>query len=314
MLQGFLPINKPVGMRSTACVEQIKRILGRGVKTGHGGTLDSTACGVLVLLLGGATRLSSFVMQTPKTYRAVIKLGSETTTCDYSGEPIIFGDAGGVTGEDIDGALPSFLGWRMQVPPDISAVRVNGRRAHNISRSGGVPDIKPRPVFIESIRRVGNFSAAPEDCKVELLIRCGKGTYIRSLARDLGRKLGCRAHIASLKREAAGPFTESNALLLEPDFDSREKILSAILPIDFLGGFLPLYKVCGEGERALAAGKEIPFSRAARETYGDSCPDSIILAKGKSLISVGALKASRVTMIKPQINIEKINSFTENSR
>ena len=157
MFQGFLPINKPVGMRSTGCVERIKRILGRGVKVGHGGTLDSTACGVLVLLLGGATRLSSLVMQMPKTYRTVIKLGSETTTCDYSGETTIFGDAGGVTDEDVDDVLPSFLGWRIQIPPEVSAVHVGGRRAYEIFHSGGSPDIKPRPVFIESVRRVGNL-------------------------------------------------------------------------------------------------------------------------------------------------------------
>ncbi|MCL2683818.1 MAG: tRNA pseudouridine(55) synthase TruB, partial [Synergistaceae bacterium] len=203
MFQGFLPIDKPVGMRSAGCVELIKRIVGR-VKAGHGGTLDSTACGVIVLLLGGATRLSSLVMQMPKIYRAVLKLGTETTTCDYSGEGTISGDASGVTDEDVDAAIPSFMGWRMQVPPEVSAVHVGGRRAHEIFRSGGVPDIEPRPIFIESISRVENLS---ENHEVELLIRCGKGTYIRALARDMGRRLGCRAHIASLRREAVGPFS-----------------------------------------------------------------------------------------------------------
>ena len=311
MFQGFLPINKPVGMRSSGCVEQIKRVLGRGVKTGHGGTLDSTARGVLVLLLGGATRLSSFVMQMPKTYRAVIKLGAETTTCDYSGEPTIFGDAKDVTGEDVDAALPSFMGWRTQIPPEVSAVHVGGRRAHEIFRSGGVPDIKPRPVFIESIRRVGGPS---ENREVKLLIRCGKGTYIRALARDIGRRLGCGAHIASLRREAIGPFTESCSLFVENGFDNRGEIEGAILPIDFLGRFLPRYTIGEEDERILSAGREIPLTRAKRETSGEYCPFSTILAAGSSLITIGGLSLSGITMIKPRINIERIGSLSGNPR
>ena len=311
MLQGFLPIHKPIGMRSAGCVERIKRILGRGVKVGHGGTLDSTAWGVLVLLLGGATRLSSFVMQMPKTYRAVIKLGMETTTCDYSGEPTILGNADGVTDEDVDSVIPSFIGWRMQVPPEVSAVHVGGRRAHEIFRSGDVPAIEPRPVFIESIRRVGSLS---ENREVELLVGCGKGTYIRALARDVGHRLGCRAHIASLRRETVGPFSVENSLFIDEDFDSRDEIEAAILPADFLGVFLPRYAVNDDDERALSAGVEIPLSRARRETFGEYCPDSTILTGGNSFITVGDLKSSGVSMIKPRINIERTHSFAGYTR
>jgi tRNA pseudouridine(55) synthase len=306
MFQGFLPINKPIGMRSAGCVERIKRILGRGVKVGHGGTLDSTASGVLVLLLGGVTRLSSFVMQMPKIYRAVMKLGAETTTCDYSGEPTIFGDAGGVTGEDIDVVLPSFMGWRMQVPPEVSAVHVGGRRAHEIFRSGGAPDLEPRPVFIESISRVGSLS---EDGEAELLIRCGKGTYIRALVRDIGKRLGCRAHIASLRREAVGPFVANHALSLGESVETRDDIEASIYPIDCLGGFLARYAVGEDDERLLSTGREIPLSHATRETSGECCPDSTIFIVGNSFITIGGLKPSGgVIMIKPQINIENIHS------
>ena len=312
MYQGFLPINKPVGMRSAGCVERVKRILGRGVKVGHGGTLDSTASGVLVLLLGGATRLSSFVMLMPKIYRAVVKLGVETTTCDYSGESVKEGDAGGVTDENLDAVIPSFMGWRMQVPPEVSAVRVGGRRAHEIFRSGGAPDIEPRPVFIENIRRVGSIS---ENREVELLIRCGKGTYIRSLARDIGRRIGCYAHIASLEREAVGPFTLKNALSPDGNSEAGDHIEQAILPIDFLGAFLPRYMIGRDDERALSAGREIPISRAERMTSGDYCPDSTVLATGRSLITVGSIKASGGTvMIKPQVNIERTVSSAGHRR
>ncbi|MDR1508303.1 MAG: tRNA pseudouridine(55) synthase TruB, partial [Synergistaceae bacterium] len=158
MLQGLLPIDKPVGLRSSHCVEQVKRLTGKGVKVGHGGTLDSSASGVLVLLLGAATRASGYVMLMPKTYRAVIRLGAETTTCDYTGRITAIGDCRKVKESDIDEVIPSFIGWRMQTPPEISAVHVNGRRAHEISRAGGNPEISPRPVFVESIRRAGAVS------------------------------------------------------------------------------------------------------------------------------------------------------------
>jgi tRNA U55 pseudouridine synthase TruB len=194
----------------------------------------------------------------------------------------------------------------MQVPPEVSAVHVGGRRAHEIFRSGGVPDIEPRPIFIESIRRSGDLSESRE---VELLIRCGKGTYIRALARDIGRRLGCRAHIVSLRREAVGPFAAKNALSLDEGFESRDDVGAAILPIDFLGGFLPRYAVSEDDERLLSAGREIPLSRAKRETHGKCCQDSIIFTSGSSLITVGDLKSSDgITVIKPQINIEKIHS------
>jgi len=195
----------------------------------------------------------------------------------------------------------------MQIPPEVSAIHVGGRRAHEIFRSGDVPDIEPRPVFVESIRRAGKWS---ENCKVELLIRCGKGTYIRALARDIGRRLGCRAHIASLKREAIGPFSTDQAFLFGEGFDARDEIEAAILPIDYLGGFLPRYTVREDDERALSAGREIPLSRTRRETPGEYCPDSTILTLGGSFITIGDLRQSGgITKIKPRINIERINSL-----
>lgn len=115
---GVLLLNKPVGVRSTRCVEKVREALRDfSVKVGHGGTLDSTASGLLILLIGGATRLSGLVMQMPKLYRATIKLGSETTTCDYAGEPLSTKSWDGVCDSSIDMAIPSFLGWRMQTPP-----------------------------------------------------------------------------------------------------------------------------------------------------------------------------------------------------
>jgi tRNA pseudouridine(55) synthase len=295
-----------VGIRSSDCVERIKRILGRGAKVGHGGTLDSTAAGVLVLLLGGATRLSDYVMLMPKRYRTVIKLGEETTTCDGSGEVTREADASGIGAPEVDAVIPGFVGWRMQTPPEVSAVRVNGRRAHEIFRSGLAPDIAPRPVFVESIERTAQVA----NHRVELLVRCGKGTYVRALARDMGRRLGCGAHVASLTREAVGPFSLAGSLDPGADFQpSREDVSAAIRPLDVMGEFLPRYSVGAGEERALTDGREVPLTQATRVTPGLSCPAALALVAGNSLVAVADLVTSRGGVaIRPRVNIARVSS------
>ena len=135
-VSGILPVNKPEGLRSTDCVQKIRSILGRSLKVGHGGTLDSTASGLLVILVGQATRLSNFVMELPKVYEAEVALGRGTTTDDASGETTERAPWGHVTDSALDSALCAFFGWRMQRPPAVSAVHVGGERAHAIARSG----------------------------------------------------------------------------------------------------------------------------------------------------------------------------------
>ena len=303
MFQGLLPVDKPLGLRSSSCVELVKRLVGKGTKVGHGGTLDSSASGMLVLLLGGVTRASSYVMLMPKAYRAVVRLGAETTTCDYTGQITDVGDFRGVKESDIDEIIPSFIGWRMQVPPEISAVHVNGRRAHRISRAGGKPEIPPRPVFVESIRRAGAIS---DDGGVEFLIRCGKGTYVRSIARDIGRRLGCMAHVAALRRLSVGPFSVDEALALDENFlpASKGDLLSAIRPLHSLERFLPRYSVNADDASFLADGRAVPFSRAARLTFGRQCPDETVMICSGPRVTIGNLTRNgpRVSIM-PRVNI-----------
>ena len=211
-LTGILPLNKPAGMRSTACVEAVRRILGGKIKVGHGGTLDSTASGLLILLIGPATRLSSYIMDMPKRYETVFQLGSETTTDDASGEVTKSAEWRSVTDTLIDAALPAFFGWRKQTPPLISAVRVNGERAHKLARGGKELSINAKLINIIKIIRLNSIT---EDGKVPLKIYCHKGTYIRSLARDLGRLLGCGAHVYALRRVGSGPFLAQEATPIE---------------------------------------------------------------------------------------------------
>jgi tRNA pseudouridine(55) synthase len=301
-LQGILPLNKPVGARSTLCVERIRRVIGRNVKVGHGGTLDSSASGLLILLIGGATRFSSLIMDMPKVYRAVIRLGTETDTCDYTGVPSTVSEWKCVNGGDIDGILTAFIGWRMQIPPKVSAVHVGGKRAHEILRGGGDPEIKPRPVFIESIRRTTDISEAGD---FELVVKCGKGTYIRGLARDIGRSLGCGAHIASLVRERVGPFDISRAFDPGPDVSPEGNAVTAsILRTEEIANFLPSYTISEEDASMLARGQPVGFSGAVRRTLGNSPPAGKVLFLSQRLLSVALLEYSGGQVrAAPEINI-----------
>ncbi|MDR1915387.1 MAG: tRNA pseudouridine(55) synthase TruB [Synergistaceae bacterium] len=300
---GFLPINKPIGLRSSSCVELAKKMVGRNVKVGHGGTLDSSASGVLILLFAGATRLSSFIMRMPKTYNAVVRLGSETTTCDYTGEITDTGDWKYVSESDIDRALLSFLGWRMQTPPKVSAVHVNGRRAHEVFRRGDDPDIKPRMVFVKNIRRTTPLS---RDGEFSLTVNCGKGTYIRSLANDIGRMLGCCAHITALKRERVGYFSLTDSLDPGEDFSiSREDLLSAVQPVSTMRNFLPCYGVSSEDILLLLNGRGVPLSRATRLTYGESAPRGLAVIASDSLMSITRLEMiDGHILLMPEVNIQ----------
>jgi tRNA pseudouridine(55) synthase len=309
MLQSsFLTLDKPIGARSTKCVEEIRRILGRGVKVGHGGTLDSSASGLLVILISGATRLSNLVTQMPKIYRATVKLGSETSTCDFTGEALFSSEWSGVNEDEIDSLLPAFLGWRLQTPPKVSAIHLGGRRAHDIFRRGGDPEIQPRPVFIERIKREGPISPEGE---FRLFIRCGKGTYVRSVARDIGRALGCGAHLSSLRRESVGGFTLDGAVAFGDGFNlDRERLESALVPISALGDFLPAYALPQEDVERLSNGLSVFFSRASRSTFGRFCPPGAVAFNSKTLFCVARLESfdGEICAL-PEVNI-----FNENPK
>ena len=207
-MNALVLINKPVGLRSTNCVAIVRKSLG-GQKVGHAGTLDSTASGLLILLAGQATRLCEYVMSLPKVYRVVIQFGAETDTADYSGEIV---SSEGWDKLDVTlmmDSLYGFVGWRMQTPPPVSAVKIDGVPAYKLARSGHEPEMKARPVFFRKINVVAPYN--PETGTLELEVHCGRGTYIRSLARDLGKITGCGAHVKSLVRTAIGTFTLNEA-------------------------------------------------------------------------------------------------------
>jgi tRNA pseudouridine(55) synthase len=238
---GFLLIDKEEGLRSTACVELMRLKLGRSVKVGHAGTLDSGATGLLVLLIGRSTRLSEIVMSFTKEYFVDGVLGVSTDTNDMTGHVIQREKPPRISPEQMNRVIASMLGCRFQRPPAMSAVHVGGRRAHEISRSGELPDIAPREVMI---RRIDVLRYPDGDGVFSLKVLCGKGTYIRSLVRDIGTALGTFASVLKLRRTSVGPLSSENALPFSVARElCREDLLAHVIPASEVLSILPFGKV-----------------------------------------------------------------------
>jgi len=208
-VNGLLNINKPSGMTSRRVVDIVARCA-ETKRVGHAGTLDPLASGVLVVCLGWATRLVSFIQDRRKTYRARFLLGHRSDTDDVTGALVEIPDAPRPTRAEVESALRAFVGQIMQIPPQFSAVHVAGRRAHNLARRGDPVALEPRPVQVHRIDLVGY-----EFPDLALEIECGSGTYIRSLARDLGKALGCGGVMSALVRTRAGEFSIESAVTID---------------------------------------------------------------------------------------------------
>jgi tRNA pseudouridine55 synthase len=194
-------------MTSTHAVSRLKRIF-NAKKAGHAGTLDPLASGILPVAFGEATKTVPFVQDGEKAYRFTVKWGVETDSDDSDGSPTRVSDLRPARA-DIEVALPAFIGEIMQQPPAYSAIKVNGERAYDMARDGEIVDLPARPVTIHSLVLV---AATDDEAVIEA--QCGKGTYVRAIARDLGRKLGCLGHVVALRRTRVGPFTEVDAIPL----------------------------------------------------------------------------------------------------
>lgn len=210
--EGVLVVDKPAGMTSHDVVARIRRIAGTR-RVGHTGTLDPAATGVLVVCIGRATRLVTALQAGTKTYAAVARLGVTTSSDDLDGEVLATTSAAALDESTVCGALSAFHGTIDQVPPMVSAIRIDGERLHERARRGEVVDRPPRRVIIESI--VLDRFTPGEAAEVAFLVACSAGTYVRSIARDLGERLGVGGTLASLRRVANGPFTEMEAVTLD---------------------------------------------------------------------------------------------------
>ncbi len=205
-VHGWLIVDKPAGVTSAAVVAKAKWALG-AQKAGHAGTLDPAATGLLALAFGEATKTVPYVTDARKAYRFTVRWGAATTTDDAAGAVIAASDARPDRAAII-AALPEFTGEIMQVPPQVSAVKVDGARAYDLARAGETLDLAARPLFVESLALV----ALPDRDTAEFEMVCGRGGYVRSIARDLGARLGCLGHVAALRRLWSGPFDLADAI------------------------------------------------------------------------------------------------------
>jgi tRNA pseudouridine55 synthase len=207
-VHGWLVLDKPVGMTSTHAVSVAKRAF-QARRAGHAGTLDPLASGLLPIALGEATKTVPFVMDGRKRYSFTVRWGEERDTDDAEGA-ITAARAERPTADAIRALIPRFTGTISQVPPRYSALKVDGERAYDLAREGAEVELQARPIEIHRLELV----ATPDADHAVLAAECGKGTYVRAIARDMGRALGCFGHVAALRRTAVGPFEESHAVLL----------------------------------------------------------------------------------------------------
>lgn len=255
-VSGILTINKPLGLSSHGVVALVRK--GSGIaKVGHAGTLDPLATGVLVVLLGQAVRVSEYVMDLPKVYRSTIALGQATTTYDAEGE-VVSTSPVDVSREQIEHALDRFVGTIDQTPPPYSAAKVGGERAYRLARQGRPVALAPRPA---RVYRMELLRFRPPTIEIE--VECGRGTYIRSIAHDLGIALGCGGHVSSLARTRVGPFDIESALDIASLRASLGDgtVLELLQPADMGLAHLPALTVQIEDEKDLRHGQAVEIEQ-----------------------------------------------------
>lgn len=261
-VSGWLIFDKPHGMGSTEAVALIKRLF-RADKAGHAGTLDPLATGVLPIALGEATKTVSCLMDERKTYLFTVTWGEERSTDDLEGE-VVQSSEKRPGHADIQTVLSQFTGKIEQIPPQFSAVRINGARAYDLARDGEKIIIAPREV---EVFRLEILSCPDAHC-TRFLVECGKGTYIRSLARDMGRLLGCFGHVSELRRMSVAPFDERSAVTQDQLMDAARKVSATLESQPELGAlaaqaFQPLDVLLKAPETALVSLPHIALSEEA---------------------------------------------------
>lgn len=249
-ISGWLVVDKPAGMTSAAVVNKVRWALS-AQKAGHAGTLDPDATGVLAIALGEATKTVPYITDALKAYRFTVRLGQATNTDDAEGEVIASSDLR-PSDDEIKDTLAQFIGQIEQVPPQFSAVKIDGERAYKRAREGEEMEIAARPLWVEELL----LTDRPDADHVELEMTCGKGGYVRSIARDLGNALGCKGHVAHLRRTWSGPFhaedgisfEQIEALAKSPELDAF------ILPLETGLQELPQLNCTAEGAVRLRNG------------------------------------------------------------
>lgn len=274
---GLVVVDKAAGPTSHDVVDRLRRLY-RTRRVGHAGTLDPPATGILLVGLGRATRILAFLQALPKTYRAVIAFGTTTTTLDAAGtvlteRPCTFGPA------DLEAGVAALVGEISQVPPMVSAVRVGGERLYEAARRGEEVD---RPARQVTVYRFGVDSFDPVRGQAAVTVACSSGTFIRTLAADLGESLGCGAHLHSLRRASIGSFGEDEAVsVAQLELMPAEELGGAVLPMHAALRDLVARRVEGEERTALGHGRRLPVADAQAAGEGD--PVAVLDGAGQLL-------------------------------
>jgi tRNA pseudouridine55 synthase len=278
-VHGWCILDKPVGMTSTHAVSVVKRLFS-AKRAGHAGTLDPLASGLLPIALGEATKTVPFVMDGQKSYRFTVRWGEERDTDDSEGRTTAHSDDR-PTPERIRALLPRFTGTIEQIPPRYSAIKVDGERAYDLAREGETVELAARPVDIHRLE----LTETPDADHSVLAAECGKGTYVRAIARDMGRALACYGHVSALRRTGVGPFQEADSVTLAdlqaaaPAEGGDVTALTALLqPVDAGLRSIPSFSVSradaarlARGQAVLLRGRDAPIMQGfvAVSTHGD---------------------------------------------
>ncbi|KQN78153.1 tRNA pseudouridine(55) synthase TruB [Devosia sp. Leaf64] len=289
-ISGWVVLNKPYDFTSTQAVGKV-RWLFSAMKAGHAGTLDPLATGILPIALGEATKAVPQVQDGTKVYRFSILWGSATTTDDREGEVVATSDVRPERAA-LEALLPNFIGTIMQRPPIYSALKIDGERAYDLARAGETVELAPRPIEIDALELI---SHGPEESVLE--VTCGKGTYVRAIARDLAEALGTRGHVGSLHRAAVGPFSDEDAVTIEElealeAGDARDALLA---PVSAGLADLPEIRLDAGQAGAVGNGNAILLTGAAAPAQLDECWVSFkgkVLATGS--VEFGQFKPRRV--------------------
>lgn len=251
---GILLLDKPPGESSFAALYPVKRAFGgkKGAKVGHAGTLDPAASGLLIVGVGAGTRLLEFLEAMPKSYRFRLHLGIETDSYDLEGEVLARKDASHVTREALEALLPEFIGSIAQMPPAYSAIKIDGKRAYERARDGETVTMSPRNVRIDRLEILSFDASDAANVTAVIEMDCSKGTYVRSLAHDVGQRLGCGGAADQIRRLAIGPFRVERAI--SPEAAGPE----ALLPLEAAIADLPVLRIADAGRPGLRNGNPLP--------------------------------------------------------
>jgi tRNA pseudouridine55 synthase len=284
-ISGWLVVDKPAGITSSAVVNKAKWAFDAN-KAGHAGTLDPEATGVLAIAFGEATKTVPYITDALKSYHFTIRLGQATNTDDTEGE-VISTSENRPTDDAIKSGLMDFVGDIMQVPPKFSAVKIDGQRAYKLSRNGEDVELAARPLWVEAL----TFVDRPDGDHVTLELTCGKGGYVRAIARDLGQALGCFGHVKSLRRVWSGPFETSDGI----EFDLLDKLAKTgeldqyLMPLETGLADLPELRLTPEGAARLRNGNPGMVLNSDVE-YGDEAWASL---DGRA-VAIGDYKAGEL--------------------